>query len=66
MYLEKYNLSGKVSFITGGGRGIGLAAADALAEAGARVVISDINEGLLASGQKALAAKDHDAATHLQ
>jgi len=64
MYLEKCNLSGKSAFITGAGRGIGLAAAEALAEAGARVMISDIDDGLLASGRKALAAKGFDAATH--
>ena len=64
MYLEKCNLSGKSAFITGAGRGIGLATAEALAEAGARVMISDIDEGLLASGRKALAAKGFEAATH--
>ena len=64
MYLEKCNLSGKSAFITGAGRGIGLATAEALAEAGARVMISDVDEGLLASGRKALAAKGFEAATH--
>jgi NAD(P)-dependent dehydrogenase (short-subunit alcohol dehydrogenase family) len=34
------SLSGKVAWITGGGSGIGLAGAVALASAGARVVIS--------------------------
>lgn len=49
MHLEKCNLSGKSAFITGAGRGIGLAAADVPAEAGMRVMISDIDNGLLAS-----------------
>ena len=36
MYLDKYDLSGRTAFLTGGGRGIGLARAEALREAGAR------------------------------
>lgn len=59
MYLKKYDLSGKSAFITGGGRGIGLATAEALAEAGARVMISDRDPALLASGRAALAAKGY-------
>ena len=47
MYKENYNLKGKRTFITGGGRGIGLCSADALAEAVASIVISDIDEKLL-------------------
>ena len=41
MYLNKFNLTGQTAFVTGGGRGIGLASAEALLQAGARVVISD-------------------------
>lgn len=41
---EKYDLSGKVAIITGAGDGIGKASALKLAEAGANVVCSDINE----------------------
>lgn len=43
MYLEKFSVSGKLAVITGAGRGIGLAIADALGEAGARLAITDIN-----------------------
>lgn len=57
MYLEKLRLEGKTAFVTGGGRGIGLCAAEALCEAGAKVVISDIDEAVLAGGRKALADK---------
>lgn len=44
---EKYDLSGKVAIITGAGDGIGKASALKLAEAGAYVVCSDLNEGLI-------------------
>ena len=44
MYLEKFRLDGKVAVITGAARGIGFATAEALAEAGAHVVITDIDQ----------------------
>lgn len=59
MYLNKYDLSGRTAFITGGGRGIGLATASALLEAGARVIISDISPQILEEGQAELAAAGH-------
>ncbi|MDQ0324115.1 NAD(P)-dependent dehydrogenase (short-subunit alcohol dehydrogenase family) [Pararhizobium capsulatum DSM 1112] len=61
MYLEKMRLDGQTAFITGGGRGIGLAAAEALFEAGAHVIISDVNDELLESGRAYLATKGYAA-----
>jgi len=41
MYLDKFKLPGKTAIVTGAGQGIGLACAEALAEAGARVIVAD-------------------------
>jgi NAD(P)-dependent dehydrogenase (short-subunit alcohol dehydrogenase family) len=43
VYLEKFRLDGKLAVITGAARGIGLAFAEALAEAGAAVIITDMD-----------------------
>lgn len=45
MYLEKFRLDGRVAFVTGGAQGIGRSCADALAEAGARVITGDLEGG---------------------
>ena len=42
MYLEKLKLDGRVAVVTGGGQGIGAACARALGEAGATVVIAEL------------------------
>lgn len=42
MYLEKLKLDGRVAVVTGGGQGIGAACARALGEAGAKVVIAEL------------------------
>ena len=57
MYLEKLKLDGRVAVVTGGGRNIGLACGQALAEAGAIVVVADLDADLAAEGAAAIAAK---------
>lgn len=61
MYADRLRLDGDTAFVTGGGQGIGLACADALAEFGAAVTIADRDERLLASGLAALRARGHAA-----
>ncbi len=43
MILDQFSLKGKVAVITGGGQGLGLAFCRAFAEAGADVVVAEIN-----------------------
>jgi NAD(P)-dependent dehydrogenase (short-subunit alcohol dehydrogenase family) len=55
MYIEHYDLSDRVAVITGGGRNIGLACARALAEAGARIIIAEVDPDVAAFGKDELA-----------
>ncbi|ALJ13926.1 SDR family NAD(P)-dependent oxidoreductase [Sphingopyxis macrogoltabida] len=59
MYLEKLRLDGRTAFVTGGAQGIGLATAEALAEAGARVTIADRDIVALDEAVAGLAAKSY-------
>jgi NAD(P)-dependent dehydrogenase (short-subunit alcohol dehydrogenase family) len=54
-YLERFRLDGERAVVTGGGRAIGLCCAEALAEAGAAVVIIERGE---ADAVEALALRD--------
>ena len=65
MFAEKLRLDGRVAVVTGGGRGIGLSCAEALAENGATVVIADVDAAVAEQGRAELAAKGHAAETRL-
>ena len=59
MYLEKYDLKGRLAVVTGGGQAIGLACVEALAEAGAKVVIADHNAAVAEQGRDEMKRKGY-------
>ncbi|MCB1445563.1 MAG: SDR family oxidoreductase [Rhizobiaceae bacterium] len=65
MYLDRFKLTDKIAVVTGAARGIGLATAEALAEAGARVVLTDMNPDQLAAASETLSAKGHTVDSEL-
>ncbi|KXV33889.1 SDR family NAD(P)-dependent oxidoreductase [Gluconobacter thailandicus] len=60
MYMEKLRLDGRTAVVTGGAQNIGLACVTALAEAGARVVIADLDEAMAAQSAEELCAEGLD------
>jgi NAD(P)-dependent dehydrogenase (short-subunit alcohol dehydrogenase family) len=62
MYLDKLKLTNRIAVVTGGAGagGIGLAAVEALAEAGAHVVIADLDEAVIEAAGSALKGKGYD------
>ena len=65
MYLDLFRLDGRTAFVTGGAQGIGLAVAEALAEAGASVVVCDLSGEALADASSRLQAKGYRVGTEV-
>ena len=63
--LEKFSLKGQRALVTGASQGIGLACAQALAEAGAHVILTSRDEALLAQVAGDLVAAGHSAEWHV-
>ncbi|GAP24510.1 3-oxoacyl-ACP reductase [Gluconobacter japonicus] len=63
MYMEKLRLDGRTAVVTGGAQNIGLACVTALAEAGARVVIADLDEALAAKAAEELRGEGLDVSS---
>ena len=61
MVLDKFKLDGRVAVVTGAAQGIGFAIAEALAEAGACIVLTDMNATTLDTAVAAMVAKGHAA-----
>lgn len=62
MYLEKFKLTDRVAVVTGGASGIGLATVEALAEAGAKVVIADHDADAIERARASLGRRGYDIA----
>lgn len=59
--LELFRLDGRVALVTGGGRGLGFAIAEAMAEAGARVAIAELDPDLCEQAASRLREAGHEA-----
>lgn len=59
MYLERFRLDGRTALVTGGASGIGLCCVEALAEAGATVVIADRDASAIDAAVARLGGSGH-------
>ena len=57
--MSVYELTGRKALVTGGGRGLGAGMAEALARAGAAIVIGDVREDLGKQTFQGLEARGH-------
>ena len=64
MYLERFDLTGRTAVVTGGSRGIGRACAEALGEAGARLVLASCDTEQLEVTRGQLAATGLEVAAY--
>ena len=62
MYLDRFRLDGRIAFVTGGAQGIGYCCAEALAEAGATVVIGDRDAAAIEQACAQLRDRGYDLA----
>jgi NAD(P)-dependent dehydrogenase (short-subunit alcohol dehydrogenase family) len=56
-----YDFTGQVALVTGGSSGMGLATAQALAEAGAAVILADVKQAALSAAAEDLTTAGHQA-----
>lgn len=61
--IDKFKLEGKIALVTGGTSGIGFSLAEALGQAGAKIVVNDLFDEKLEKAKAEFATKEIDAYT---